>query len=122
MLDNLNKSQNPFKVPENYFQNFNAEIMDKLPAKEIPAVKKIPLWKKVVPWTAVAAAFIGVLFLTGVFNSNTTSDPTLAGIAQQTGDINVNDDSILISEEEDIFYAFLEDEVLKAQYKQMMYN
>ncbi|MBB4036237.1 hypothetical protein GGR21_002138 [Dysgonomonas hofstadii] len=118
MLDNLNKSKNPFKVPENYFQNFNAEMMDKLPAKENVAVKKVPLWKMVIPWTAVAAAFIGVLFLTGVFNRNTTSDPTIV-IAETD---NTNDPSIVLSEEEDIFYAFLEDEVLKAQYKEMMYN
>jgi len=118
MLDNLNKSKTPFKVPENYFQNFNAEIMDKLPAKENVAVKRIPLWKKVIPLTAVAAAFIGILFLTGIFDRNTTTDPTIIIAETDT----TNDSSVVLSEEEDIFYAFLEDEVVKAKYKEMMYN
>ncbi len=117
MLDNLDKNKNPFKVPENYFRDFNAEIMDKLPAKEEPAAKRIPLWKKVVPWTAVAAAFIGILFMTGVFNSNPVTDPSTA--IAQNGD--VNDSSTVISDEE-IYYAFIEDEIIKAKYKEMMYN
>lgn len=119
MLDNLNKNKNPFKVPENYFQNFNAEIMDKLPAKEDTVVKKVPLWKKVVPWTAVAAAFVGVLFLTGVLDRSVAIDPNTA-VSDNDGQ--TSEFGVTLSDDEDIYYAFLEDEVLKARYKEMMYN
>lgn len=115
MLDNLNKNKNPFKVPENYFQDFNAEIMGKLPEKESITAKRVPLWKKVVPWTAVAAAFVGVLFLTGIFDRGTAVDPTNV-ISQSTDQT----DNLVV--EEDIYYAFLEDEIVKARYKEMMFN
>lgn len=46
MLDNFDKSKKPFKVPENYFENFNNRIMDQLPSKEEPKAKIVPLWRK----------------------------------------------------------------------------
>jgi len=119
MLDNLDKNKKPFKVPENYFQDFNAEIMGKLPVKENVTVKRIPLWKKVVPWTAVAAAFIGVLFLTGIFDRGASVDPT--AVMSQNND-QTDNSSFVLSEEEDIYYAFIEDEIVKARYKEMMLN
>ncbi|MFV0539099.1 MAG: hypothetical protein ACK5M3_17300 [Dysgonomonas sp.] len=115
MLDNLDKNKNPFKVPENYFQNFNAEIMEKLPAKEIKTAKIVPLWKKVIPWTAVAAAFVGILFLTGILDQGSQSDPDSIPVTVSTS-------GIASSEEEDFYYSFLENEVVKAKYKEMLYN
>ncbi|MBK5721616.1 hypothetical protein JGH11_12115 [Dysgonomonas sp. Marseille-P4677] len=109
MLDSLDKKKNPFKVPENYFENFNAEIMSKLPEKQIQKRKIVPLWKKVVPWTAAAAVFCGVIFSTGILNK-TTSDP-----------VPVTSSALASSEEED-YYLFLEDEVVRSQYKEIMYN
>jgi hypothetical protein len=110
MLDNFDKTKNPFKVPENYFGNFNSNIMEKLPAKEEKKVKTVTLWKKVVPWTAAAAIFCGVLFTTGVLKKSSPADP------------NVAISSILSSSLEDDYYLFLEDEVVKSQYKEMVYN
>lgn len=109
MLDNFDKTKNPFKVPENYFENFNSSIMEKLPAKENKA-KIVPLWKKVLPWTAAAAIFCGVLFTTGVLKKSNPADPNAA--------ISSN----LSSSLEDDYYLFLEDEVVKSQYKEMVYN
>ncbi len=119
MLDNLDKKKNPFKVPENYFANFNTEIMDKLPAKNTGNAKIVPLWKKVIPWTAVAAAFAGILFITGIFDRNTTiSNPSNTAKAQESAITN----GIASSEEEDYYYSFLEDEVNKAQFREMVDN
>jgi hypothetical protein len=118
MLDNFDKNKNPFKIPENYFENFNAEIMDKLPVKNIQKVKIVPLWKKVIPWTAVAAVFGGVLYLTGILNhTSTISDPTM--IAEQPESVIA---SGIASSDEDDYYAFLEEEVDKAKYKDIFYN
>ncbi len=109
MLDNFDKTKNPFKVPENYFENFNREIMGSLPAKENKA-KIIPLWKKVLPWTAAAAIFCGVLFTTGVLEKSSKADP------------NVTISPNLSSSLEDDYFLFLEDEVVKSQYKEMVYS
>lgn len=110
MLDNFDKTKNPFKVPENYFENFNRGIMENLPAKE-KKPKVIPLWKKVLPWTAAAAIFCGVLFTTGVLKKSSTTDTT-----------NVTVSSNLASSLEDDYFLFLEDEVVKSQYKEMVYS
>jgi hypothetical protein len=34
-LEEIDKSNNPFKVPDNYFAQFNEEIMNRLPEKEL---------------------------------------------------------------------------------------
>ncbi|GAB6008514.1 hypothetical protein FACS1894179_09800 [Bacteroidia bacterium] len=109
MLDKFDKTKNPFKVPENYFEDFNRSIMESLPAKENKA-RIVPLWKKVLPWTAAAAIFCGVLFTTGVLEKSGKVDP------------NVTISSNLSSSLEDDYFLFLKDEVVKSQYKEMVYN
>ncbi|WP_108822773.1 hypothetical protein [Dysgonomonas sp. Marseille-P4361] len=112
MLEKFDKNSNPFKVPENYFENFNAEIMTKLPAKETQK-KVIPMWKKVFPWTAVAAALFGVLFMTGVFRQGTGT----------TGQTNIYLSSGIASNSvEEDYFLFLEDEVSDAYYKEIMFS
>lgn len=112
MLENIDKNKNPFKVPENYFENFNADIMSKLPTKEEKKAKIVPLWRKVVPWTAVAAVFFGVLFMTGVFKQGTSfmqpNSVMTSGVAS--------------SSLEDDYFLFLEDEVADANFREMMYS
>jgi hypothetical protein len=109
MLDNFDKTKKPFKVPENYFENFNGSIMEKLPAKDNKA-KIVPLWKKVLPWTAAAAIFCGVLFTTGVLKKSYPDDQPVAISAT------------LSSSLEDDYFLFLEDEVVKLQYQEAIYN
>lgn len=110
MLESFDKKKNPFEVPENYFENFNAEIMSKLPEKQLEKTKIVPLWKKVMPWTAAAAVFCGVIFSTGILDKSTTADP-----------VSIASSAFASSDEED-YYAFLEDEVVKSRYNEIMYN
>ncbi|NDV79128.1 hypothetical protein [Dysgonomonas sp. 511] len=117
MLNDIDKNKNPFKVPENYFRDFNLEIMDKLPAKE-ERRKVVPLWKKLAPWTAVAAAFIGVLFLTGVFDATSTTSPDIAAAQPDS----VISQGMAYSDDEEYYYAFLEEEVTRARYKDLLYS
>lgn len=110
MLNKVDRNKNPFQVPENYFENFNTEIMSKLPEKQVEKAKIVPLWKKVLPWTAVAAVFCGVIFSTGILKNNTSSEPAPSV------------STALASSEEEDYYLFLEDEVVKSRYRDMMYN
>lgn len=63
--DNLLKKYgnvNPFTVPENYFDKFKNELMEKLPEKApILPVKEISLWDRVKPWVYMAAMFCGLM-------------------------------------------------------------
>lgn len=118
MLDKFDKNKNPFKVPENYFGNFNTEIMGKLPEKRAEKARVVPLWKRIVPWTAVAAVFFGILFTTGVFKHGVTDNVT---IADQHDAVISNGIASSLSIEDD-YFLFLEDEVATAKYKEIMYS
>ena len=45
-------TENPFRVPEGYFENLTSEVMNRLPEKEkLIAVQTEPtMWQKVRPW------------------------------------------------------------------------
>lgn len=62
-------TKNPFKVPDNYFENFNKNIMEKLPEKNVTPEKEITLWDKVKPWIYMAAMFAGIMLMFKTFNS-----------------------------------------------------
>ena len=56
-------TDNPFKVPENYFDNFTSQLMSRLPEKEtIKAPQRKPLMKRLRPLWCAAAIVCGVVF------------------------------------------------------------
>lgn len=120
------KKQNPFKVPENYFENFNVDIMSKLPQKdnktteEHKDIKQKPtLWKKILPWTAVAAACCGILVFIGIFpgqDATTINDKTTAQQSKDAITTNASTSNIASTPESEEFYLFLEDETTKSLY------
>ena len=59
-LQEIDKTKNPFKVPENYFAQLNEEIMSRLPEKEYVEPRTVSLWDKVKPWVYLAAMFVGI--------------------------------------------------------------
>lgn len=67
--DNILKkagTENPFKVPENYFEELTSKIMQDLP--EQPAAvqsetHKVSRWEKVKPLLYLAATFVGIAFI-----------------------------------------------------------
>ena len=63
--------KNPFTVPENYFEDFTQELMDKLPAKEAVLQAEAPtLWQRVKPWLYMAAMFCGIMLSVRIFVGN----------------------------------------------------
>lgn len=63
-------TDNAFKVPEGYFKNFKSELMAKLPEKLDVSEKKLTttIWKRVKPWTYLAAMFIGAVLIVHVIS------------------------------------------------------
>lgn len=58
---------NPFTVPEGYFQNFTDEVMSKLPEKkEMPSKTKVRTWDRIRPWVYMTAMFIGAFLITKI--------------------------------------------------------
>lgn len=79
--------KNPgFKVPENYFDDFNKRMLESLPEKEIKTqvVEKPTMWVRVRPYVYAAASFAGIWCMITVFNHvNGTSDTSIGEIASK---------------------------------------
>lgn len=56
-------SENPFSVPENYFEELTGNVMARLPGKESVPVRsrRQVLWTVMRPWVYVAALIVAVL-------------------------------------------------------------
>ena len=59
--------ENPFKVPEGYFENLTQQVMERLPEKEPQPTQEISMWERVKPWVYMAAMFVGLMFTVQVF-------------------------------------------------------
>lgn len=69
--DNILKkagTDNPFSVPDHYFEDFSRNLMAKLPEKEpLPLPEEATLWQRVKPWIYMAAMFCGIMLSVRVF-------------------------------------------------------
>lgn len=114
MLEDRNK-ENPFSVPENYFQNFNAEIMNNLPEKEVNRKRTVPLWKTISRWTAVAAAITGLAFVGMHYLDTNTRTPVSAISTNYTPDDST--DAL-----ENDYYLFLEEDATRMAYRDVLFS
>lgn len=69
-LDILSKlgKDSGFKVPENYFADFNKKMMESLPEPALTPQVKPSLWVRVRPYVYMAAMFAGIWCMMHVFN------------------------------------------------------
>lgn len=54
--------ENPFRVPDGYFENIVPEIMKQLPEAEVQESADITMWERVKPWVYMVAMFCGLMF------------------------------------------------------------
>lgn len=89
-----------FKVPENYFDDFNKRMADMLPDVEITPVDTKPsLWQRVRPLFYMAAMFAGVWCMLSVFSHFTDSGNALriSEVAEKLQDDKSNVDDFIMS-------------------------
>jgi len=79
-------TENPFRVPDGYFENLTSEVMNRLPEKEkLTAVQTEPtMWQKVKPWLYMTAMFIGAALIIRVASSDRTPAATDRMAADET--------------------------------------
>lgn len=89
-----------FKVPENYFEDFNKRMTAMLPDVEITPVDVKPtMWQRVKPLAYLAAMFAGVWCMMTVF-SHFTSTSNINGVravAEKLQDDKSNVDDFIMS-------------------------
>jgi hypothetical protein len=108
-LDSIEK-KDPFKIPENYFENFVADIMSKLPDRPVEQPKVISLWERVQPWIYMAAMFAGIALIINLFADKPDDRQERESIYASNG-LNLNS----LNDIED-FYRYYEDELIKVVY------
>ncbi len=96
-LDEIKKhygNSQPFKVPENYFEQFSAKMMEGLPEKEKEKEARetpvISMWGRVKPVFYIAAMFAmavwSINLLTGDRGRSSSSSQTSVRAAEREGD------------------------------------
>ncbi len=114
-LENIDKKV-PFKVPENYFSQFNESLMAKLPVKETRQVKRITLWEKSKPWLYMAAMFLGLFFTIQLITKDARPSQTVSNNLQAEQ----NWSDVKISEDE--FFDYVETQFVDENYYNLVYN
>ena len=89
-----------FKVPENYFNDFNKRMAEMLPDVEITPVDIKPtMWQRVKPFAYLAAMFAGVWCMMSVFShfSNSSNLNGVRAVAEKLSDDNGNVEDFIMS-------------------------
>ena len=89
-----------FKVPENYFEDFNQRMADMLPDVEITPVDIKPtMWQRVKPLVYMAAMFAGVWCMLHVFSmfTDTSNLNGVRAVAEKLHDDKNNVDDFIMS-------------------------
>lgn len=91
--------KNPgFKVPENYFEDFNKRMTEMLPDVEITPVDAKPtMWQRIRPLVYMAAMFAGIWCMMQVFSNFVASDnlDSVRAVAEKLQDDSNLDDFIM---------------------------
>ena len=103
-LENMNKN-NPFSVPEGYFENLTNQILTNLPEKENKKKSlKLVTWKKISSWVYLAAMITGIAFVGKLFVSQ--EQPSQITVQEK---ISPNIYTETTSTEEDILLSYVSD-------------
>jgi len=89
-----------FKVPDNYFADFNKKMADMLPDVEITPVDAKPtMWQRVKPLAYMAAMFAGVWCMMSVFSHFTSSGnlDSVKAVAEKLNDDKSNVEDFIMS-------------------------
>ena len=103
-----------FKVPENYFEDFNKRMVDMLPDVEITPVDVKPtMWQRIRPIVYMAAMFAGVWCMMQVFSNFTNRGnlDSVRAVAEKLQDDKGNLDDFIMSGVSDYEILSYEDSV-----------
>jgi hypothetical protein len=77
-------TDNPFSVPDGYFEKMTSELMDKLPEKKpaIAEMKEASRWERLKPLLYMAAMFVGAALIINVATFKSGDGKTTESVAQ----------------------------------------
>jgi hypothetical protein len=104
------RSENPFKVPEGYFENFTNDLMSRLPEREIKEPEKVNLWERFKPWMYMAAMFAGIALMVRMFTGGAGEAPRILSENETASPTEIEE-----------FYSFYEDQYVENAYRQAFF-
>jgi hypothetical protein len=108
VLDKIEK-KDPFKAPENYFEDFFANMIMQLPEHPVEMPKVINLWEKIKPWVYMTAMFAGISLIINLFARESNKRQDIGVYASESFNLSSSNDI-------DDFYRYYEDALTKIAY------
>ena len=102
ILDSISSTQNPFRVPDNYFADFHLN-MEKQFTDMNPKTKEISLFVKMRPWIYVAASFLVFVFCIQWYLFNVMK---IDGLSAEKSD---SAEEVLQAAEATVLYTYVDD-------------
>ena len=76
-----------YKVPDGYFEQFTARVIEQLPEKELPQPEVVTTWHRIRPYLYMAAMFAGIWLMLQAFVA-----PIIEADKQMKADIEQEED------------------------------
>lgn len=112
-LKGIARTDNPFSVPEGYFENFGRELMEKLPEQPTYTLRPqttTSRWHRLRPWCYAAAMCGGILFAGVRFWLHQSDKQTVIANGKQSYSQEYLEDAIMNSRMDDYsVYCYLND-------------
>ena len=105
--------KSPFKVPENYFEQLNKQIIDQLDETTIEQPKTVNLWTRVKPWMYAAAMITGLALMFNLFSREPNQDTQYA----ENTSVKVEQLSSLNEDDYDEVYEYFEAQAIQLSYR-----
>ncbi|MBI9056431.1 MAG: hypothetical protein JEZ01_01540 [Labilibaculum sp.] len=90
------KKDQPFKVPEDYFENLSDRIQEKIELEENPKKRMLQVLK---PYVWMAASIIGIVFIAKVVLTNSV-DPNYKIQQYSQSEISIDTQSVTVNTDE----------------------
>ena len=87
------KKDQPFKVPEDYFENLSDRIQEKIELEENPKKRMLQVLK---PYVWMAASIIGIVFIAKVVLTNSV-DPNYKIQQYSQSEISIDTQSVIVN-------------------------
>ena len=95
--------QNPFKVPDGYFESLTSTVMERLEEPVEQETPVVSMWMRVRPYVYLAAMFIGITCMIRVYTGLTSGVDSDNSIVEQA-----TDEYLLSSVDTYTLYEYLE--------------
>lgn len=112
------EKNNPFKVPDNYFNDFKLEIMGKLPENKFKK-KKLLFSNSIMKWSTIAAVILIFIFIGfGYVDNHNKHFSNNTQPNQQDVNVVISDQQYVALQND--YYLFVEDQAEMSMYREAL--